>query len=94
MKKLLLAFLISNTSFAIETDKVAHFGMSYFLNTAGYTICSKVIKKEPCKYIAPLVTLGIGVLKESTDSEFSHGDLLANGIGITFSVITINFGGF
>lgn len=96
MKKLLLiAFMVLFTSSIaradeslIPTDKVAHFGVNYFVGTViqegmkrqGYSRLSRIL-------LSFTVDTSLSLLKECTDPVFSWGDMLADGIGFGTAVV-------
>ena len=85
-----LAFLIS--SYPIEADKAAHFGLSASINLA----CVQTIKNATDNKAASIVlcsaaTMAIGVGKELSDSYVSHGDLAADALGVSFSALFLSF---
>lgn len=96
MKKLLLiALLLSTTSMAIETDKAAHIGTSYALQTAVYGIAHKGFRMDQVDAIvfsAATVFL-VGFTKEMIDGgktrKVDVGDIGANVAGQALSIGTI-----
>lgn len=85
MKKLFLVlFILSNLSYAIETDKYAHASVSYALNYTGFHLF------PDSKLPVIMATIGLGLIKEIViDSQVDEWDLVANGVGIGFSLIVI-----
>lgn len=96
MIKLLLVFslLLPVNCFAgsgIESDKVAHFGISYALQTASYGIFKQGLQMEkPCALAASvLFTMIVTTAKEMSDSSSDSGDIFANVLGVTAAYTTI-----
>ncbi len=83
MKKILMALLISTTSMAID-DKLLHLSVSYALSYTGMHL----LPKED-RWMAPLLTLAVGLVKEISDTKVDEYDLLANGVGIGVSLVVI-----
>lgn len=75
----------------LATDKVAHFGMSYALQTAGYGLLkSKNFDKADSIILSALATFGIGVCWEAFGpTTVNKGDVLANTLGQASAVTTI-----
>jgi hypothetical protein len=96
---LVFCLLFSVNSFAgngIETDKIAHFGLSYALQTGTYGIFKNTLKLEKphCLVLAFLTTVLITTVKESFDSNIDRGDIVANVLGASAasaSIIIFNF---
>lgn len=87
MKKLiLLALLLTQTSKAIDNDKMAHIAVSYGLSYTGMQLAP-----EGKKWLAPVITFAAGLLKECIDDRVDGKDILANGLGIGLSVVAIQF---
>lgn len=75
----------------IPTDKVAHFGMSYALQTAGYGLLkSKNFDKADSIILSALATFGVGICWEAFGpTPVSKGDVLANTLGQAAAITTI-----
>jgi len=86
MKRLIivLSFLISSPGFGIGTDKVAHFGTSFMMQTVGYGLVKKLITEDRFEAVVltAVIVLGIGAFKEMWDSPPDANDILANTIGV------------
>lgn len=82
----------------VPVDKAAHFGISYTVNTVAYAACKASFgeeHKQACLVSSALVTTAIGVTKEIADGDknttHEHAvDLLADGLGIAASILTIH----
>lgn len=81
----------------IPVDKAAHFGISFTVNTVAYAGCKAAFgddHKTACLVGSVLVTSAIGVAKEVADGNKNTAtehklDLLADGLGIAASALTI-----
>ncbi len=108
MKKILLilTLVLSNTSFAAtpdddkfsfnSTDKQLHILASYGL---AYTTTDAFRRAKYSKWksiaYGSLVAIAVGTLKELTDSKFSSGDMVADGLGVGVSAaVNISFDSF
>mgnify|MGYP003336575282 FL=1 len=98
IKPQILAFLIligiagfSRADNLIPTDKAAHFGISYTLQTAGYGILkSRGFDSTDSIILSALATFGLGVCWEAFGSTPPNkGDVLANTLGQAASITTI-----
>ena len=73
------------SAFAVETDKVAHFAVSYGASLTIAQLCKKACIGDDCSWYCPIVGgfLGMvpGTVKEFTDSRFDWGDMGANAMG-------------
>ncbi|NBP13537.1 hypothetical protein EBU95_03945 [bacterium] len=93
--KLLLIFslLFPVNSFAggLETDKVAHFGLSYAIQTGTYGVFKHTLKLEKPQsvMISFLTTVLITSAKEGFDSKGDYGDVFANVLGASAASATI-----
>lgn len=68
----------------LQTDKLAHMGVSYGLTLTGYSILTKNDKMShwTAYLISSLIVASIGVFKEfAIDKEPSLGDIQANTVG-------------
>lgn len=92
-KLLIIALLLGAlTSQAAETDKVAHFGVSYALQTWMYGFSKKAfrLKKTDAMIFATFTTLIVTTAAEYMPGQkFDSKDILANGIGAATANITI-----
>ena len=81
----------------LAIDKLQHFSYSLFLSLgAQYILVSKLdIQERKALPLSSLFSFSAGALKEINDkkggSYFSAKDMVANGIGILFAGIIINF---
>ena len=89
MKKLLIAvlmgtvFLLPNTVHAMQTDKAAHFSVSYLLSDQ----LKRHTKMTTLERIGTV--LAIGYAKEQwIDSKFDRGDFAADMAGVLFYEVT------
>lgn len=92
MKKLIiLALLLTQTSQAIETDKAAHFGISYAANTFAYGWYKNAFRmdKKTSKIFAAFTTIMFTTAAEYMDSRVDGGDIAANVLGTAASTGTI-----
>jgi len=98
IKPQILAFLIllgiagfSRADSIIPTDKAAHFGVSYALQTVGYgTLKSRGFDKTDSIILSAIATFGLGVCWEAFGpTPPSKGDILANTLGQAAAVTTI-----
>jgi hypothetical protein len=96
MKKLLLliAIVLSAESGATETDKVAHFGVSYALQTGMYGLSKKAfrLKRDEALVFSIVTTLLVTSAAEymgGPNSKVDGKDILANGLGIGAASATI-----
>lgn len=95
MKRLayiLLFILCTSGAFAQETDKVAHFGVSYALQTGLYGFSKKAFRLEKTDAIifSMFTTMLITTAAEYMPGQkFDSKDILANGIGATTATATI-----
>lgn len=80
---LLLCLFLATPCYAVETDKVAHFALSYTINDqlqrkAGFN-----------RFWAGFTTLAIGAVKEGiVDSHWDSKDFGANCMGVFFYQVT------
>lgn len=88
---LLLASWSAKGDNLIPTDKAAHFGISYTLQTAGYGILkSRGFDSTDSIILSALATFGLGVCWEAFGSTPPNkGDVLANTLGQAASITTI-----
>ena len=97
MKLLIILILtFSLRSEAIETDKMAHIGISFMIMTGSYGVYKSVldIPKLPAFLMAIGTTLLIGFIKERIDMSTQHHsfdskDLLADVGGTGIAALTI-----
>ena len=86
----LLFLLLCGTSFGLETDKAAHFGISAVIQTGCYGLMKKAYKLEKedlwkARLMCAATTLTIGLTKEVFDAKggrLDGGDMLANMAGV------------
>lgn len=88
-KAIVLVLLAASLNVHASTDKLAHFGVSFALNTAMYGFYSKMfgMKKDQAVLFAALTTLTLGFAKEAGDAverdgKFDYKDMLANTAGV------------
>lgn len=91
MKNLIIVFMIASCISRADTDKVAHFGTSYALQTVTYGFYRKAFRmeKKPALIFATFATILIGVAKEYTDRKIDGGDIGANVLGSAAATGTI-----
>ncbi|NBW11480.1 MAG: hypothetical protein EBR82_25965 [Caulobacteraceae bacterium] len=94
MGKLLIiaALCVGLTAQAVETDKAAHFGVSYAFQTWMYGFSKKAfrLKKTDAIILATFTTLIVTTAAEYMPGQtFDSKDILANGIGAATANITI-----
>jgi hypothetical protein len=97
--KLSVYLLFCVNAQALDTDKAAHFGMSFAINTVSYGVFNKTlgIAVVPAILLSMSTTILIGVVKEQLDKSttgFNGNDLLADSLGSAASSITILTFGF
>jgi hypothetical protein len=85
MKYLLALALIFSIPAHADTDKYAHFGVSYALNQSTYGFFKSRFGREDALVIATTATFTVGLAKEVFDGQFDTGDLGANLAGIIAS---------
>ena len=98
IKPQILVFLIlfgfcqfSRADNIIPTDKAAHFGISYAVQTTGYGVLKgKGFDKIDSIILSSLATFGLGVCWEAFGpTPPNKGDVLANTLGQAAAIITI-----
>lgn len=95
MKKLviiLMVILCTAGAFAQDTDKVAHFGVSYALQTGLYGLSKKAFRLEKTDAIifSMFATMLFTTAAEYMPGQtFDSKDILANGLGATTATATI-----
>lgn len=95
MKKLvtiLMLILFTSGAFATETDKVAHFGVSYALQSGLYGFSKKAFRlnKTDAIIFSMFTTMLVTTAAEYMPGQtFDSKDILANGIGATTATATI-----
>lgn len=98
IKPQVLAFLlfvvvaaVAKADNIIPTDKVAHFGVAYAVQTAGYGLLkNKGFDKADSIILSALATFGVGVCWEAFGpTPVSKGDVLANTLGQAAAITTI-----
>lgn len=95
-KILFFTLVLSSLSFGFETDKVAHFGLSYALTATTYGFAKKGLGlgRIPALIFATGTTTMLGCFKEAMDRKPELSDVLANqaGIGLfTFQAVVYEF---
>jgi len=80
--------------FAVETDKAAHFGVSYALQTGMYGLSKKAfrLKRDEALVFSIVTTLLVTSAAEymgGPNSKVDGKDILANGLGIGAASATI-----
>lgn len=81
---------ISEASFKLERDKVAHIVISAVIYNSAYLYCENYgLDKFSSFCYATLVTAAAGIFKEEMDDVFDHDDLLADGIGLALGIAMI-----
>lgn len=79
-----------------ETDKILHFAGSYIITDFSYHFFEKRTTKNKAILYSVLIGISVGVTKEIIDKNWGKygaegGDLIANGLGVSFAIITIKF---
>ena len=76
-------------------DKILHFTASYVIMYNSYHYLETKMPKKKAKIYSILITAGAGIAKEIVDDKWrkgaENGDLIADGLGISFALITIDF---
>ena len=76
-------------------DKILHFTFSYVISHTTYHYLQPRIGQKKAKIYSILITAGAGIAKEIVDDKWrkgaENGDLIADGLGIGFALITIDF---
>ena len=76
-------------------DKIVHFAVSYTLTYNSYNYLKHKMPKRRAKIYSILIATGAGIAKEIIDEKWrkgaENGDLIADGLGISFALITIDF---
>jgi len=95
MKKLIISLLLffSVNCQAIDTDKFAHFGISYALTTVTYGFLTKTLKMNKgisAVLLASCIVSTATSMKELVDPVNDTNDILANSLGIVSAGITIS----
>ena len=84
--------LFCSGAFAVETDKAAHFGVSYALQTGMYGLSKKAfrLKQDEALVFSIVTTLLVTTAVEyMPGNQFDSKDILANGLGIGAASATI-----
>lgn len=81
MKKLILVFLLSTNSHALDHDKLDHAVYSAAIYGSLAVVGNRGNHENPDLLLPLAITLGAGLFKELTDSRFDGEDLLADGVG-------------
>lgn len=92
MKKLLIVLLFTTHSYALELDKVAHFGISYAIQTGMYGLVKTSTKLDKPK--AVLLSFALTVVATSMkefliDKRADPRDIQANALGALSASATI-----
>lgn len=91
-KLVMVALLLGALTAQAETDKVAHFGVSYALQTGMYGLSKKAFRlnKTEALIFSIFTTALITTAAEyMPGNKFDSRDILANGIGIGAASATI-----
>ena len=81
---------VSEASFKLEGDKVAHIVVSALIYDVAYLYCeNQDLDRLHCFCYATLATAAAGIFKEEMDDVFDHDDLLADGIGLVLGIAVI-----
>lgn len=79
----------------VETDKILHFTTSYVITDISYHFLEKKTSKNKALIYSTLIGISAGITKEIIDHKYGagaqNGDLIADGLGIGFSIIIIKF---
>ncbi|NBU33861.1 hypothetical protein EBZ38_03450 [bacterium] len=91
---LILAICLSIEARATETDKAAHFGVSYAFNTAMYGLSKKAfrLERKDAMIFAAFTTIVLSTAAEymgGPGSRVDGGDIKANILGTAASSVTI-----
>jgi len=96
VRKLLILFILGfvSSGFAVETDKAAHFGISYAFNTGMYGLSKKAfrLKQKDAMIFAAFTTIVLSTAAEymgGPGSRVDGGDIKANILGTAASSVTI-----
>ena len=86
---------LSNPLEKFETDKMLHFAGSYILTDVSYHFLEKRMNKNKALLCSILIGVSVGVTKEIIDKKWGNGaeggDLIADGLGISFAIVIIKF---
>ena len=78
-----------------DNDKVMHLTVSYALTHCSYQYFKTRVPKKQARLYSILIPIGIGISKEIIDykcgGSVESGDLLADGLGISFAILVIDF---
>ena len=92
MKRLAILLMLFASLSKAETDKVAHFGVSYALQTGMYGISKKALRlsKGEAIVFSLFATMLVTTAAEYMPGQkFDGKDILANGLGATTATATI-----
>ena len=98
--KLIIIFICLFLSFNSYTnepeyDKVLHFTVSYIITDVSYNFLEKKMPKKKALIYSALIGISAGITKEIIDHKWGggaqRGDLIADGLGVSVSIITIRF---
>lgn len=87
-----LALLLPSNALASDgTDKAAHLGVSYAINTISYGLVKGAFRLDRTQalVVSAFTTLLVGAVKESMDRDFDAGDMGHNILGTALSVGTV-----
>lgn len=79
MKKLFVLLFLAPSAFALPADKLNHFTACYAVSLTG-AVATRETSDFP-ELIGFALGLSVGLLKEISDKEFSHGDFAADFLG-------------
>jgi len=78
---------MSEASFKLESDKIAHIVVSAVIYDVAYLYCeNQGLDRFQSVCYATLATAAAGIFKEEMDEVFDHDDLLADGIGLALGI--------
>lgn len=91
---LIVSFVLTHApakGHALETDKAAHLGIAYTINTAAYGFYKKGFRMNRFEafLFAAFATSAICLTKEMLDPRFDEQDLVYDGIGMGLSGFTV-----
>ena len=86
-----IPFIAKADNGLIPTDKVAHFGVAYAIQTAGYGLLkNRGFDKTDTIILSALATFGLGICWEAFGpTPVSKGDVFANTLGQAAAIATI-----
>jgi hypothetical protein len=88
---LLMLVVAAGPARAVESDKMAHLGVSHLITTSTYGLCKAAGIQDRTFSVIMAIGLAsmVAVSKEFSDRRFDGGDLIYDGIGIGTSTLFI-----